>query len=92
MNRQSHQIASVLLVCVELLKMDTQAKITYIRNTYQHMLSKSCVNWLYVAKTRSLSLIEAWALDGSISYEMQKELDKEVGAVYSVCVDEISKK
>ncbi len=72
--------------------MDTQAKITYIRNTYQHMLSKSCVNWLYVAKIRSQSLIEAFSLDGSISYEMQKDLEKEVEAVYYCCVDEISKK
>lgn len=71
--------------------MDTQAKITYIRNTYQHMLSKSCVNWLYVAKTRSLSLIEAWMMDGSISYEMQKDLEKEVEAVYYVCVDTVCK-
>jgi len=72
--------------------MDTTTKIAYIRNTYQHMLSKSCVNWLYVAKIRSLSLIEAWALDGSISYKMQKELESEVEAVYYCCVDEISKK
>jgi len=72
--------------------MTTNDKITYIRNTYQHMLSKSCVNWLYVAKIRSLSLIEAFALDGSISYEMRKELDKEVQAVYNCCVDAISKK
>lgn len=72
--------------------MDTAAKIAYIRNTYQHMLSKSCVNWLYVAKIRSLTLIEAWGMDGSISYEMQKDLEKEVEAVYDCCVDEISKK
>lgn len=72
--------------------MTTDDKINYIRNTYQHMLSKSCVNWLYIAKIRSLTLIEAFALDGSISYEMQKELDKEVEAVYSCYVDEISKK
>lgn len=72
--------------------MDTQAKIAYIRNTYQHMLSKSCVNWLYVAKIRSESLIEAWTMDGSISYEMQKELELEVEAVYHCCVDTISKK
>ncbi len=71
--------------------MDTAAKITYIRNTYQHMLSKSCVNWLYVAKIRSLSLIEAFALDGSISYEMQKELEKEIEAVYNCCVDTVCK-
>nr|DAH57280.1 MAG TPA: hypothetical protein [Caudoviricetes sp.] len=56
------------------------------------MLSKSCVNWLYVAKIRSLSLIEAWALDGSISYEVQKDLEKELQAVYDCCVDQISKK
>lgn len=56
------------------------------------MLSKSCVNWLYVAKIRSETLIEAFALDGSISYEMQKDLEKEVQAVYNCCVDEISKK
>lgn len=31
-------------------------------------------------------------MDGSISYEMQKDLEKEVEAVYYVCVDEISKK
>lgn len=72
--------------------MDTATKIAYIRNTYQHMLSKSCVNWLYVAKIRSSSLTEAWGLDGSISYVMQKELEKEVEAVYHCCVDEISKK
>lgn len=72
--------------------MTSQEKLAYIRNTYQHMLSKSCVNWLYVAKIRSESLIEAFALDGSISYEMQKDLDKEVEAVYDCCVDEISKK
>lgn len=72
--------------------MDTATKIVYIRNTYQHMLSKSCVNWLYVAKIRSLSLIEAWALDGSISYEVQKDLEKELQAVYDCCVDQISKK
>lgn len=72
--------------------MTTNDKIIYIRNTYQHMLSKACVNWLYVAKIRSESLIEAWALDGSISYEMQKELDDETEAVYNCCVDEISKK
>lgn len=72
--------------------MDTQAKISYIRNTYQHMLSKSCVNWLYVAKIRSEGLIEAWVMDGSISYEMQKELELEVEAVYHLCVDQISKK
>ncbi len=72
--------------------MTTDDKITYIRNTYQHMLSKSSVNWLYVAKIRSLTLIEAFGLDGSISYEMQKDLEKEVQAVYDCCVDEISKK
>ncbi len=72
--------------------MTTQQKIAYIRNTYQHMLSKSCVNWLYVAKIRSLTLIEAFGLDGSISYEMQKEVEKEVEAVYHCCVDAISKK
>jgi len=72
--------------------MTTDDKITYIRNTYQHMLSKSCVNWLYVAKIRSLTLIEAFGLDGSISYEMQKDLEQEVEALYHCCVDEISKK
>lgn len=72
--------------------MTTQEKIAYIRNTYQHMLSKSCVNWLYVAKIRSETLIEAWALDGSISYGMQKDLEAEVEVVYHCCVDEISKK
>lgn len=72
--------------------MDTATKLAYIRNTYQHMLSKSCVNWLYVAKIRSETLIEAFSLDGSISYEMKKELDKEVEAVYYCSIDEISKK
>lgn len=72
--------------------MTTDDKVSYIRNTYQHILSKSCVNWLYVAKIRSESLIEAWAMDGSISYEMQKELEFEVQAVYNCCVYEISKK
>ncbi len=72
--------------------MDPVTDISYIRNTYQHMLSKSCVNWLYVAKIRSESLIEAFALDGSISYEMQKELELEIEAVYNCCVDQISKK
>jgi hypothetical protein len=47
---------------------------------------------MYVAKIRSETLIEAFGLDGSISYEMQKELDSEVEAVYSWCVGEISKK
>ncbi len=72
--------------------MTTDDKIAYIRNTYRHMLSKSCVNWLYVAKIRSETLIESFALDGSISHEMQKDLEKEVEAVYNCCVDEISKK
>ncbi|QHJ81994.1 MAG: hypothetical protein [Caudoviricetes sp.] len=72
--------------------MTTDDKITYIRNTYQHMLSKSCVNWLYVAKIRSETLIEAFSLDGSISYEMQKDLEKEVELVYQVCVDNLHKK
>ncbi len=72
--------------------MTTNDKIDYIRNTYQHMLSKSCVNWLYVAKIRSLTLIEAFSLDGSISYEMQKDLEKEVEAVYNCCVGRTSKK
>lgn len=72
--------------------MDTVTKISYIRNTYQHMLSKSCVNWLYVAKIRSETLIESWTMDGSISYEMQKDLELEVESVYHCCVDEISKK
>jgi len=72
--------------------MTSDDKISYIRNTYQHMLSKCSVNWLYVAKIRPESLIESWAMDGSISYEMQKELEKEVEAVYNCCVDEISNK
>lgn len=71
--------------------MDTTTKIAYIRNTYQHMLSKSCVNWLYVAKIRSLSLIEAWAMDGSISYEIQKDLELEVEAVYNFVCDSLSR-
>lgn len=71
--------------------MDTATKIAYIRNTYQHMLSKSCVNWLYVAKIRSLTLIEAFGLDGSISYEMQKELEFEVSCVYNFVIDNLNR-
>lgn len=69
--------------------MTTSEKIAYIRNSYGLMLKQSSHDFLYVAFQRSETLVEAWALDGSISWQDQKELAKEIEAVYSVCVDKI---
>lgn len=69
--------------------MTTSEKIAYIRNSYGLMLKQSSHTYLYAAYHRSETLVEAWGLDGSISWQDQKELAKEIEAVYFVCVDKI---
>lgn len=71
--------------------MITDDKIAYIRNCYSRMLRIVDMEFLNVNYSRCQALIEAWFIDGSISYEMQKELDKEVEAVYNFCVDTVCK-
>lgn len=69
--------------------MDTQAKITYIRNSYGLMLKQSSHEFLYGAFLRSDGLLEAWKMDKTISPEDQITLAKEIESVYSVMVDKI---
>lgn len=69
--------------------MTTSEKIAYIRNSYGLMLKQSSHKFLYGAFQRSESLLESWALDGSISWQDQKELAKEIYDVYNLMVDKI---
>lgn len=69
--------------------MTTSEKIAYIRNSYGLMLKQTSHTYLYAAYHRSETLVEAWELDGSILWQQRKELDKEIEAVYSVCVDKL---
>ena len=69
--------------------MTTSEKIAYIRNSYGLMLKQSSHEFLYGAFQRSETLVEAWGLDGSISWQDQKELAKEIEAIYNVCTDKI---
>lgn len=64
--------------------MTTSEKIAYIRNSYGLMLKQSSHEVLYGAFQRSETLVEAWGLDGSISWQDQKELAKEIEAVYNL--------
>lgn len=66
--------------------MTTQEKLAYIRNTYGYMLNKINANAIYSSYIRSMSLVEAWSLDSSISLSMQKELESEINAVYYVAL------
>lgn len=69
--------------------MTTSEKIAYIRNSYGLMLKQSSHEFLYGAYLYDQGLNEAWGLDGSISWQDQKEIAKEIEAVYSVMVDKI---
>lgn len=69
--------------------MTTSEKIAYIRNSYGLMLKQSSHEFLYGAFQRSETLLESWALDGSISLQDQKEIAKEIESVYSICVDKL---
>lgn len=69
--------------------MTTSEKIAYIRNSYGLMLKQSLHTYLYAAYQRPETLVEAWELDGSISWQQRKELDKEIEAVYYVCADKL---
>lgn len=69
--------------------MTTSEKIAYIRNSYGLMLKQSSHGFLYGAFQRSETLLESWALDGSISLQDQKELAKEIEAIYNVCTDKL---
>lgn len=69
--------------------MTTSEKIAYIRNSYGLMLKQSSNEILYGAYLYSQGLNEAWGLDGSISWQDEKELAKEIESVYSVMVDKI---
>ena len=69
--------------------MTTSEKIAYIRNSYGLMLKQSSHEFLYGCYLYSQGLNEAWGMDGSISWQDQKELAKEIYDMYSVCVDKI---
>ena len=69
--------------------MTTSEKIAYIRNSYGLMLRQSSHEFLYGCYLYSQGLNEAWGLDGSISWQDQKELAKEIEAIYNVCTDKI---
>lgn len=69
--------------------MTTSEKIAYIRNSYGLMLKQSSHKFLYGAFQRSETLVEAWGLDGSLSWQEQKELAKEIEAVYNVITDKL---
>lgn len=69
--------------------MTTSEKIAYIRNSYGLMLKQSSHEFLYGVYLYSQGLNEAWGLDGSISWQDQKELAKEIEAIYNVCTDKL---
>lgn len=69
--------------------MTTSEKIAYIRNSYGLMLKQSSHEFLYGCYLYSQGLNEAWGLDGSISWQDQKELAKEIHDVYTVMVDKL---
>lgn len=69
--------------------MTTSEKIAYIRNSYGLMLKQSSHEFLYASFERSETLVEAWALDGSISWQDRKELAKEIEAVYNLSLDRL---
>lgn len=69
--------------------MTTSEKITYIRNSYGLMLKQSSHEILYGVYMRSEALLEAWCLDWSIRPEDEKDLAKEIKAVYNVMVDKL---
>lgn len=69
--------------------MTTSEKIAYIRNSYGLMLKQNSHTYLYAAYHRSETLVEAWELDGSISWADRKELAKEIEAVYNVMTDKL---
>lgn len=69
--------------------MTTSEKMAYIRNSYGLMLKQSSHEFLYGAFQRSETLVEAWGLDGSIPWQDQKELAKEITSIYNVCTDKL---
>lgn len=69
--------------------MTTSEKIAYIRNSYGLMLKQSSHEFLYGSYLYSQGLNEAWGLDGSISWQDQKELANEIHDVYNVMVDKL---
>lgn len=69
--------------------MTTSEKIAYIRKSYGLMLKQSSHEFLYGCYVYSQGLNEAWGLDGSISWQDQKELANEIHDVYNVCTDKL---
>ena len=69
--------------------MTTSEKMAYIRNSYGLMLKQSSDEFLYGCYLYSQGLNEAWGLDGSISWQDQKELANEIEAVHNVCTDKL---
>lgn len=70
--------------------MTTDEKIQYIRSTYENMLTKHDIEWLYVANMRTIALIEAWSVDGTISRAQRVALEKEAYAVCNFCCDRLN--
>lgn len=70
--------------------MTTDEKIQYIRSTYENMLTKSDIEWLYVANMRTLAIIEAWSVDGTISRAQRVALEKEAYSVCNYCCDKLN--
>lgn len=67
--------------------MTTSEKIAYIRNSYGLMLKQSSHEFLYAAYQRSLSLVEAYSIDRTISQADEIELAKEIEAIYNLMTD-----
>lgn len=75
--------------------MTTDEKIQYIRSTYENMLTKNMltkhdIEWLYVANMRTIALIEAWSIDGTISRAQRVALEKEAYGVCNYCCDKLN--
>lgn len=70
--------------------MTTDEKIQYIRSTYENMLTKSDIEWLYVANMRTIAIIEAWSVDRTISRSQRVALEKEAYSVCNYCCDNLN--